>query len=107
MRHYRQILIAALGLGAAVIGVGIVHSAAPTPTGKNWPLFRGDATSSGVSQATLPEKLDKLWEFKVEGGAFDGTAAVVDGVVYIGDMDGEVRALNLANGDELWKFETD
>ena len=93
---------------ATLVSTGLVHSAAPElASGKNWPIFRGDSTSSGVAKTTLPDKLEKVWEFKVEGGAFDSTAAIVDGVVYIGDMDGELRALNLVDGKEIWKLETD
>ncbi|HUE72533.1 MAG TPA: PQQ-binding-like beta-propeller repeat protein, partial [Pirellulaceae bacterium] len=108
-RHSRRIFLVTIGLAAVLLAAGgLVQSAAPEPAGgKNWPIFRGDATSSGVAHTTLPVKLDKLWEFKVEGGAFDSTAAIVDGVVYIGDMDGELRALNLADGKEIWTFPTD
>src|SRR5688572_16819187 len=107
--QFRQMLIAIAALGAVLLGVGsVVQSAAPERTGaKDWPLFRGDATASGTAATKLPDKLEKVWEFKVDGGAFDSTAAIVDGVVYIGDMDGEVWALSLADGKEIWKFETD
>ncbi|MCA9202690.1 MAG: PQQ-like beta-propeller repeat protein, partial [Planctomycetales bacterium] len=73
----------------------------------DWPLYRGDARSSGVASGTLPAELDVAWTFKVEKGAFEATPIIVDGVVYIGDLDGELYALKLADGKQLWKTETD
>ena len=35
---------------------------------------------------------------------FSATPIIVDGVVYIGDMDGVFRAIGLADGRERWKF---
>jgi len=75
----------------------IVHS--------NWPLFRGDGTSSGVSTGELPETLSLQWTFDVENGAFESTAAIVDGVVYIGDLDGRFVALRLSDGKRLWTYQ--
>ncbi|MCC9605254.1 PQQ-binding-like beta-propeller repeat protein [Blastopirellula sp. JC732] len=77
------------------------------PLQADWPLFRGDPVASGVAAHALPDKLELLWKYKVEKGAFEGTPAVVDGVVYIGDLDGAVYALSLADGKELWKKSID
>src|SRR5258706_2778479 len=71
-------------------------------TGKNWPPYRGDAHSRGVAHPTLPDKPDRLWVFEVKDGAFESTATIADGVVYIGDMDGKLFALDLASGKEIW-----
>ena len=73
----------------------------------NWPLFRGDARSSGLAATGLPDELSLLWIFSVENGGFESTAAIVDGIVYIGDLDGKVYALELANGKKVWEFTTD
>ncbi|MEQ8788120.1 MAG: PQQ-binding-like beta-propeller repeat protein [Pirellulaceae bacterium] len=98
-----------------VAGVEREAGAAETPTapasqpagGKNWPLFRGDPLATGVAHGSLPEKLELLWEFEVDNGAFEGTAAIVDGVVYIGDLDGRVYALGLKDGKQKWAYTTD
>jgi outer membrane protein assembly factor BamB len=73
----------------------------------DWPLFRGDTKSSGVSHGSVPESPEVLWTFAVEGGAFESTAAIVDGVVYVGDLDGTFYAFQLADGRNLWKFKTE
>lgn len=91
---------------AVMAGRALVGGVAAEPA-DDWPLFRGDAHSTGVSRGTLPEKLDVLWKFAVPGTAFDSTPAIVDGVVYLGDMDGRLYALDLATGEKRWevKFE--
>ncbi|MBI81643.1 MAG: serine/threonine protein kinase [Planctomycetaceae bacterium] len=73
----------------------------------DWPLFRGDTNSSGVSQGSVPESPELLWTFTVEGGAFESTAAIVDGIVYVGDLDGTFYAFQLSDGQNLWKFKTE
>ncbi len=60
-----------------------------------------------MSSSELPEAPDVLWQFSVEKGAFEATPLIVDGVVYIPDMDGEIYALKLATGELLWKVETE
>ena len=72
----------------------------------DWPLFRGTPESTGVAAQPLPDQLELLWEFSIEDGGFAGTAAIVDGKVYVGDLDGNLYALELANGNKLWKYET-
>lgn len=81
--------------------------AANCANSESWPLFRGNPQSTGTIQGTLPEKLDELWRFEVKGGAFEGTAAIVDGVVYLGDLDGAIRAWDLATGKLRWEKKTD
>ncbi len=73
----------------------------------DWPLFRGDPLSSGVSRGRLPESLSLLWTFTVENGGFESTAAIVDGVVFIGDLDGRFFALRLSDGEKLWSCESE
>lgn len=80
----------------------------------DWPLFRGNTQSTGVAKSKLPmdlTNLDVLWEFKVPKGAFEGTAAIVTDptdpakqVVYIGDLDGKLFAIDLATGAKVWEF---
>ena len=83
-------------------------AARPSSTAaKEWLLFRGDPLSSGVAHTTLSDKLEQLWKYEVKDGAFESTAAIADGVVYIGDLDGKLFAINLLTGKEVWseKFE--
>ena len=89
----------------AVAGDQQPNSAAAKPAVgiDRWTYFRGNALSQGVANTTLPEKPVLLWKYEVPAGAFEVTAAIVDGVVYIGDLDGALVALNLTTGKVIWK----
>lgn len=75
-----------------------------TVPGRDWPLVRGDALATGVAQTTLPEKLELLWKYTVPKSAFDATPLIVDGTVYIGDLDGTMHAIDMASGQHQWSF---
>ncbi|HET6883511.1 MAG TPA: PQQ-binding-like beta-propeller repeat protein [Pirellulales bacterium] len=72
-----------------------------------WPVFRGDAASRGVAETTLPDKPAVVWKKSFKDGGFEATAAIVDGMIYVGSFDGNLYAMNLANGEEKWKFHTE
>jgi outer membrane protein assembly factor BamB len=76
-------------------------------TERSWPLARGGSLAQGVAQSPLPDQLEMLWQHKVEGGAFENTPAIAEGVVYLADMDGEVSALDLNSGKVRWKQKID
>lgn len=78
-----------------------------TAGGKNWPMFRGDSLGTGKSSSKLPEKPELLWTFRVPQGGFESTAAIVDGVVYISDLDGKIYALDLETGKKKWEYQVD
>jgi outer membrane protein assembly factor BamB len=69
---------------------------------EDWPLFRGNASQTGVAAAPLPDPLTVRWKFETKESV-EGTAAIVNGVVYVGSMDEHFYALDLATGKEKWK----
>lgn len=79
------------------------------PVVPDWPLFRGDAQSTGVARSTLPDNPQLLWKQTFEDAAFEAGAIVVDGVIYVGSAgtDGNFYALDLATGAAKWKFHTE
>ncbi len=85
--------------------------AAAMSADENWPFFRGDPKSTGVARTPLPENPDVLWEYTVANGAFEGTPAIVQcgdkKVVYIGDLDGTLFALDLDSGEKIWEFKVE
>ncbi|MCG3130120.1 MAG: putative protein YxaL [Phycisphaerae bacterium] len=72
---------------------------------RDWPSFRGDARLTGVSAGRLPERLSLRWTFRAPE-AITSTAAIVDGVVYVGCDDGALYALSLADGAVRWTYAT-
>lgn len=71
--------------------------------GPAWSAWRGNAAQTGVANSDLSADLDIRWKFQAKD-AIEGTAAIRDGVVYIGSMDEHLYALDLATGKEKWKY---
>lgn len=74
----------------------------PVAVSPSWPVFRGNANSTGVSDVTLPDELTERWVFRCKDSV-EGAAAIVDGVVYFGSTDKHLYAVDLATGREKWK----
>ncbi len=74
---------------------------------KTWPLARGDEGSQGFSPSTLTATPSLLWEQKFEGTAFEVAPVIVDGRLYIGDLDGEFYCLDATTGTQIWKNESE
>jgi outer membrane protein assembly factor BamB len=70
-----------------------------------WPHFRGSRLLTGVTAATLPEKLSVAWTYEA-GASIESSAAIVDGSVYVGSHAEELVALELATGKLRWKYQT-
>lgn len=81
-------------------------SSSPAASPQAWPSFRGTPSLSAVTSARLAEKPALRWTFTT-GGPVKSTAAIVDGVVYIGSTDEHLYALRLADGKKLWEFAAD
>lgn len=77
-------------------------SSAPA-TGTDWPMFRGNSANTGVAGTALPEKLHVRWKHELGAGT-TSTAAIANGVVYVGDDDGKLYALELATGRLRWQY---
>ncbi len=74
-----------------------------------WPVFRGTPAADGVADSALPKRPQLLWKFSAKNAdgkktAFESTAAISGGVVYIGDADSHFYAIDLASGEQLWKI---
>jgi WD40 repeat protein len=70
---------------------------------KQWLLFRGNPLQNGVAARPLPAKLTELWKFESKD-SIEGSPAIKDGIVYVGSLDENLYALDLANGKEKWKY---
>src|SRR5579863_8420089 len=69
----------------------------------DWAQFRGNPSLTGVAAAAVPKNLKLLWTFDA-GDSIESSAAIVDGVVYVGSQSSDLIAVNLADGKLLWKY---
>src|SRR5262249_60230712 len=68
-----------------------------------WPQFRGNYQLTGVSTSSVPKTLKLLWSYDA-GEPVESSAAIVDGVVYIGSGAGYLSAIDLESGKLRWKY---
>lgn len=72
------------------------------PTGAaSWTVFRGNHALNGVAEETLKAPLTMAWKVEMVGPVV-ATAAIGDGVAYIGSQDGDFKAIALETGAEVW-----
>ncbi len=95
-----------VGNGVAPNGDNVVAKAEYSGR-QDWPLFRGDAQATGVTDAELREPLEVVWKLSIPNGIFEATAAIDNGTVYVGCLDGHFYAVDLEIGKERWRFPTD
>jgi eukaryotic-like serine/threonine-protein kinase len=70
------------------------------------PMFRNDATHSGIYDAPGVPKLKGIkWTFHTEGEVIS-SPAIVGGIVYVGSNDGNLYAIDEQTGAQKWKFST-
>ena len=92
----RRGVVLAVALGAAALSA----------CSANWQSFGFDAAQTRFNtEDNAPSALDARWTASL-GGQVDSTPAVVDGVVYVGDLDHTVHALNATTGANIWTFTT-
>ena len=71
----------------------------------NWVSFRSNPQLTGVADSELPDNPQLLWTFQA-GDMIESTAAVVDGTVYIGALDGILYAIDAETGEKRWTYQT-
>ena len=66
-----------------------------------------DQTVYGLALgASAAERPDEVWRFAEASGQYVGTGTISGDVFVIGNGDGNVYALDLADGSKAWQFET-
>src|SRR3990172_13410373 len=70
----------------------------------DWPIFRGNSQLTGVATESLPQRLESLWTFQA-GSGIESTAAISNGIVYVGSLDGYLYAVDLQSGKLKWKYQ--
>src|SRR5687767_1476742 len=95
-------VVAVVLIGLTLPVAGQTQRAAPAA---EWRQFRGTPQLAGASSTTLPATLKLLWTYDA-GDVIDSSAAIVNGVVYVGGGNGDLLALDLASGKLKWKYTT-
>lgn len=67
---------------------------------------RNSGRGYGAMRAIDPATGSVKWEFKYFSPSMAGTLSTASGVVFGGDMDGNLMAFNAADGKNLWHFQT-
>jgi eukaryotic-like serine/threonine-protein kinase len=94
-----------LSLAVATLGAQQPASAPPSSPANEWRQFRGSPSLTGLSSSTVPTTLKVLWTYEL-GDIIESSAAIADGVVYVGGGNGDLAALDLESGKLKWKYTT-
>jgi outer membrane protein assembly factor BamB len=68
-----------------------------------WPMIRHDPSGQGYSASPAPHTGKLLWNYTTSGG-ISSTAAVANGMVFIGTTNGKFYALNMSTGKLIWNI---
>ena len=101
----RRSLLGTLAL-LVVPSSGVSSARQPAPArDDSWTRFRGTPSLTGGAAVSLARPLKPAWSFEAKD-AIGTSAAIVDGVVYVGSRDGLLHALDLATGKVRWQYST-
>lgn len=72
-----------------------------------WPQARSSSTGAAGWGPDAAAPFSNLWQLESAGGReFFSSPALVDGVLYLGCNDGNMRAVSATSGSVLWSFST-
>ena len=76
------------------------------PSDESFPAYGGTTANTGylAENAGPTGEITTMWSFESER-EIQSSPVVVDGVVYVGDFDTMLYALDAVDGAELWRFE--
>ena len=77
-----------------------------TAAADTWNTFRGNPQLTGVATSDLAPPLTLLWAYPTQD-AIESTAAIHEGTVYVGSLDGQLYALDLHTGALVWQYQAD
>jgi len=88
--------------GQASDSVAAAQFNSSTQSGAAWPYVRGNAHGTGAAMARVEDNLQLLWKYEAKDTIFEATPVVAGSVAYVGDADGTMHAVNLADGKKVW-----
>ncbi|MBN2473875.1 MAG: PQQ-binding-like beta-propeller repeat protein [Pirellulales bacterium] len=69
----------------------------------DWPAYQGDNARSSTSATGIPRQVTHQWTFEVPSGGFPSAPVAAAGLVFFGDRQGAVRAIDAADGTLRWE----
>ena len=97
----KSVVLAVILVAATVTVVGLAGMASA-----DWSQFQNDEANTGSNSTDAPTS-DVIKNWSVTTGDFvTSSPAVADGTVYVGSWDGDVYALNAADGNQKWAVNT-
>ncbi len=91
---------------ARVIALLVIGGVSSVASASDWPLFRGNSALHGVSaDAHIPDQPRLIWEIETVDGVAS-TPVILGEHVYVGTVQGDLFCLQLADGKEVWKYQS-
>jgi outer membrane protein assembly factor BamB len=72
----------------------------------DWPTYQGDNERSAATAAAIPERIAAKWTYALPAGAFPTAPIAAGGLVFCGDRNGTVRAVDAVGGKLRWQAHT-
>lgn len=93
-----------IGVNVLVIGAESSVTSLGSSSG-SWFMFRHDLIHSGYSTSIAPNRNSTKWIYGTKGPVLS-SAAVADGMVFVGSSDNRTYALNERTGTSIWNYMT-
>jgi len=84
----------------------LVNIAALEVTAGDWPTCRANTARTAATQVEVPRKPKKAWQFRPQAASSPTTPTAAGGLIFWGDGNGKVRAIDAATGQLEWCFLT-
>jgi len=69
----------------------------------DWPTYQGNNERSAKTAVAIPARVSQRWALSVPGNGFPTAPVAAGGVVFFGDRNGALRAVNAADGQLKWQ----
>ena len=72
----------------------------------DWPAYQADNRRSSVTQTSIPAQVSRQWAINLPADAFPTAPVTAGGLIFVGDRNGAVHALDATDGSTKWQTYT-
>jgi outer membrane protein assembly factor BamB len=72
----------------------------------DWPAYQGDNRRTSVTQTSIPGEITQQWTVNLPADAFPTAPVTAGGLIFVGDRNGAVYALDASDGGTKWQAYT-